>query len=125
MVKGDVTKASLRAEHKEFIDLIIKEGYFKETAAAYNFFVSYALNQEIKATDKDLERSRESNVDDADREKFVDPLVSIKGLYIDDSLRNDIPVRIMNALADIGIQIAIDKFWSKDSKELDMEGLLL
>ena len=34
MVKGDVTKASLRAEHKEFIDLIIKEGYFKENNIA-------------------------------------------------------------------------------------------
>jgi ribosome maturation protein Sdo1 len=124
MHKGDLTKASITYEHKEFIDQIIDEGYFKETASAYNFFVSYALSLEIKITDNELEKRRESNVDDADREKFQDIISAIKGLYIEERIRNLIPVRIMNALADTGIQIAINKFWNKNSKELNMEGLL-
>ena len=124
MIKDDVTKASLREKHREFVDIIINEKYFKEVGAAYNFFASYALSLNIEASDDEINKPRKSNVDDADRKKFNNVLYSIKGLYKNSKLANEIPVRIMNALADIGIQKAIDNYWDKDSKELNMVDIL-
>ena len=59
-----------------------------------------------------------------DRKKFNNILYSIKGLYKNSKQANEIPVRVMNALADIGIQKAIDNYWDKDSKELNMIDIL-
>ena len=124
MIRDDVTKASLREEHREFVDIIINEKYFKEVGAAYNFFVSYALSLNIEASDDEINKPRKSNVDDADRKKFNNVLYSIKGLYKNSKQANETPVRIMNALADIGIQKVIDNYWDKDSKELNMIDIL-
>lgn len=124
VIKDDVTKASISDEHREFLDIIINEKYFKEVAAAYNFFVSYALSQNIEICDDEINKPRKSNIDDADRKKFIDIIDLIKGLYINSEQANKIPVRIMNALADFGIQKAMDDYWKEDSKELDMVRLL-
>ena len=121
---NDVSKASLTEEHREFLDIIIEEKYFKEVSAAYNFFASYALSLNIELHDDEINKSRKSNVDDADRNKFNDILASIIGLYVNSEQAKKIPVRIMNALVDVGIQKTIDEFWDKNSKELDMFGIL-
>jgi len=123
-VINDVSKASLTEEHREFLDIIIEEKYFKEVSAAYNFFASYALSLNIELHDDEINKSRKSNVDDADRNKFNDILASIIGLYVNSEQAKKIPVRIMNALVDVGIQKTIDEFWDKNSKELDMFGIL-
>jgi len=128
MEKNDYKKAALKNSNHEFLIEIIKEGYFEDNVQAYIFFISYALSKDIKLTDDEILVSRsdekDTNLDDYDRKKFENILDVIRGVYIDDSIREKFPVRIMNGLADKSIDIIRDSFWNKKTKELDLKNIL-
>ena len=50
----DLTKASFRPEHKDFVDTLVTQGYFKDNIVSYKFFVSYALSISSIATEEQL-----------------------------------------------------------------------
>ena len=76
------------------------------------------------ATEEQLLFNRTVNIFDARVDIYIELQDIVKGLYLDKTIRTKIPIRIMNALADIGIQRAIDEYWDNNSKELNMDQLL-
>ena len=124
MIKDDLSKASFKPEHKDFVDILVEQGYFRDNIVCYKFFVSYGLSLEYELSEEQLLYNRTVNIFDARVDIYLEIQDVVKGLYIDKSISTKIPIRIMNALADIGIQKAMDEHWNKNSKELHIDQLL-
>ena len=124
MQKKDLTKASVTPDNKAFIDEIVNQGYFKDNINAYKFFISYGLSRELVPSDDDLSLNRTEDLFDARVDIYLELQDVIKGIFPDEEIRKIIPIRLMNAVADLAIQNINKKYWNEDTKELDMEKIL-
>jgi len=124
MIKDDLSKASFKPEHRDFIDTLVEEGYFKDKIVSYKFFVSYGLSLGYRASEEELLFNRSVDIFDARVDIYLEMQDIVKGLYSDKSIGDKFPIRVMNAIADIAIQKTINEFWDKSTKELNMNKLL-
>jgi len=124
-LKEDIKKVSVKPDHRKFMQEVVEEGYFDLPVDFFNFCVAYAISKNYKVSKKELELSRPTNLDDWDRLKFNDILDVIRGVYVDESIRELVPVRIMNALADKAIEDILENHWDPELKELKLEKILV
>ena len=112
-------------DNKLFLDKVVEQDYFKDNISAFRFFVTYGLSEDLIPSDNDLSLNRTEDLFDARVEKYLDLRDIIQGIFSDEKIANLTPVRVMNALAHLGIEKIIKEFWNDDSKTLDMENLFL